>query len=301
VVTHPRTLGASWALLLLLTGCTRISDTQRFEPNPATVEITATAPQPGGEVFPDVSVRLCWSDLLDPNSLTDVDAVLGSGSLLTDAALSFELRPWTSASGDAVGSEATEPWCEGSVVTVQPKERLRAGVRYRVRLADVTVGWEGQQPDLESPGWIEEADGDGANYFLEFDVVEDMAPPTVPEPPPEPVTLTRLFQPGGVFDPQRAVCSCHRDPEDDANTLLDLRDPDAAYADLLFDGRLRDTGYPMVTPRRPSESFLIHKVLRDDAEPLAGVFGDAMPKDGGPLPYGDYVMLARWIEDGALR
>ncbi len=69
----------------------------------------------------------------------------------------------------------------------------------------------------------------------------------------------------------------------------------------MLDPRPRDTGFPMVSLRRPSESFLVHKLLREkDGDPLRGVLGDAMPKDG-ELPYADYVAIARWIEAGALR
>lgn len=290
----------AWSLLLTA-GCTRVSDRQRFAPNPETIEVTQTVPQAGAEAPPDVSIRLCWSALLDPAALTDIDAVMGSGSLLTDAALSFELRPWTTPQGDPLGADAASPWCSGSVVTVTPKENLQPGVRYRMRLADEAVGWEGERPDVESDGWVVEDDG-SANFFVEFAIVEESTPPSVdPEQPGDPVTLESLFASGGVFDPERATCSCHLDEEDEANELLDLRTADAAYEGFLFDSRLRDTGYPMVTPRRPSESFLLHKVMRDDGAPLPGVHGDAMPPGDTELPYGDYVMLARWIEDGALR
>ena len=57
----------------------------------------------------------------------------------------------------------------------------------------------------------------------------------------------------------------------------------------------------MVSPRLPSESFLVHKLLRDhDGEALRGVLGDAMPPDE-EIPYTDYVAIARWIEAGAQR
>lgn len=286
--------------LSVLAGCTRVSDRQRFAPNAETIEVTRTVPEAGAEAPPDVSVRLCWSDLLDPAALTDVDAVMGSGSLLTDAALSFELRPWTSAEGEMLDATAESPWCAGSVVTVTPKESLQPGVRYRMRLADEAVGWQGERPDVESMGWVVDEDG-SADFFVEFEITEDRTPALDPEDPVDPITMESLFDPGGVFDVDRAMCSCHLDEDDDANVLLDLRTADSAYEDLLFDSRLRDTGYPMVTPRRPSESFLLHKVLRDDGEPLPGVFGNAMPLGDMELPYGDYVMLARWIEDGALR
>ncbi len=286
-------------MALLSTGCTRVSDTQRFDPTTEMVEITASVPEAGGEAFPQASPRLCWSDLLDPRSLTDVDAVIGSGSLLTDARVGLELRPWTGPGGEPLGADASEPWCSGSVVTVTPKEAMTAGVRYRVRLADAATGWSGEAPDLESAGWVPELDGAGANFFLEFDVVQGPQPRLPPDESAPAVTLTSLFESGGLFDPQRPTCSCHRDSDDDASTLLDLRTPASAYADLVFESRLRDTGYPMVTPRRPSESFLLHKVMRKDAAPLDGIYGEAMPPGDTALPYGDFVMLARWIEDGA--
>ncbi|MGH1346998.1 MAG: hypothetical protein ACRBN8_35865 [Nannocystales bacterium] len=286
---------------VVVNGCTRISDTHRFEPNTETVEITATVPEAGGPAFPDMSVRLCWSDLIDPQSLTDVDAVMGSGSLLTDARLGFELSPWTSQDGEPLTADAALPWCEGSVVTVTPKEPLTPGVQYRMRLADAAVGWDGETPNLDTPGW-DSAEGSNAfNFFLEFDVVPFDTPTRRPKDPPETITLASLFEDGQLFDPQRETCSCHRDADDDASLRLDLSSPDAAFEDLMFDTRLRDTGYPMVTPRRPSESFLLHKVLRDEGGPLPGVYGNAMPPGDEPLPYADYVMLARWIEDGAAR
>ncbi len=117
----------------------------------------------------------------------------------------------------------------------------------------------------------------------------------------EPPTLAELFAPGNLFDPNRDTCSCHRDPHDVPGQLLDLRTPDAAYADLVLGTRPRDTGFPMVSPRRPSESFLIHKLLRNpDGSALHGLLGDAMPQ-GGTLPYADFVAVARWIEGGAQR
>ncbi len=286
---------------MMMAGCTRVSDTQRFEPNPETVEIAASVPEAGGSAFPDMSVRLCWSDLIDPQSLSDVDAIVGSGTLVTDVRMGLELRAWKSADGELLGNDATQPWCDGSVVTITPKEPLTAGVRYRMRLADAAVGWEGQRPNLETPGWLSTEGSDAFNFFLEFDVVPGGGLPRLPVEPPELVTLTSLFAGGAVFDPQREMCSCHRDPEDEASLHLDLSSPDAAFEDLLFDSRLRDTGYPMVSPRRPSESFLLHKVLREDDGPIPGVYGEAMPPGDTPLPYGDYVMLARWIEDGAER
>jgi hypothetical protein len=56
----------------------------------------------------------------------------------------------------------------------------------------------------------------------------------------------------------------------------------------------------MVSPRRPSESFLIHKLLRDeDGHAIYRVSGDPMPPDEG-LPHADLSAIAIWIETGAL-
>ena len=53
-------------------------------------------------------------------------------------------------------------------------------------------------------------------------------------------------------------------------------------------------------PRRPSESFLLHKLLREsDDSAIFGIRGAPMPKDADPIPYADYVAIARWIEAGA--
>ncbi|HRI10608.1 MAG TPA: hypothetical protein PKW35_22460, partial [Nannocystaceae bacterium] len=62
---------------------------------------------------------------------------------------------------------------------------------------------------------------------------------------------------------------------------------------------IASTGYRRVAPSRPSESFLIQKLLRDDAgEAIHGVRGSAMPLPGA-IPYADLVAIARWIEGGA--
>ena len=142
---------------------------------------------------------------------------------------------------------------------------------------------------------------DGGNLFLlEFTVAEDPPPAGGDPPEEEPSTLADLFATGGPFDPERGLCSCHADGDDTAHALLDLSTPEAAFEDLVLPPRLRDTGFAMVTPRTPSESFLLHKLLRDpDGSAIHGVLGDAMPK-GAPIPYADYVAIARWIEDGAL-
>lgn len=286
-----------------LLGCTRVGDEQRFEPNPRTVEILTSVPSAGAA---DVSVRpqldLCWSDLLDPRSLGDLDAIMSSGSANFDTDLEFQLRPWRGPDDAEVSPESLDAWCAGSVLSVTPKDALVPGVQYRLRLQPTAVGWAGEMIDVETEGWIEEPDG-GSVFSLEF-TTTTTPPPLEPKPDPgtepAPITLSSLFEPGQIFDPERAQCSCHRDDDNEAKILLDLSSPVAAFEDLVAAPGVRDTGFVMVTPRRPSESFLLHKLLRDaDGDALFGVRGDAMPPTGQPVPYLDYVALAEWIESGA--
>lgn len=116
----------------------------------------------------------------------------------------------------------------------------------------------------------------------------------------EPVPrLVDLFAPGKVFSTDRETCSCHRGSDALATARLDLGDPERAFASLVNDPRERDNGFAMVAPRRPSESFLIQKLVRDhQGEPLRGILGDPMPPDE-PIAYADYVDLALWIAGGA--
>jgi hypothetical protein len=112
-------------------------------------------------------------------------------------------------------------------------------------------------------------------------------------------TLTDLFAPGRVFSTDRDTCSCHRGSDELATGRLDLSDPARAFASLVNDPRERDNGFAMISPRRPSESFLIQKLVRDhDGQPLRGIIGDPMPPDE-PIAYADYVDLALWIAGGA--
>jgi hypothetical protein len=61
------------------------------------------------------------------------------------------------------------------------------------------------------------------------------------------------------------------------------------------------TGFRMVAPRRPAESYLVQVLLRDDdGHALLGVLGEPMPPDE-PLTYAEMVALVRWIEGGAQR
>jgi hypothetical protein len=287
------------AAAFLLIGCTRVSDEERFDPIDEEIAIVQTVPEAGAiEVERSVQIDLCWSGLVDPRSIGDIDALIASGEHFADTDVAVQLWPWRPPA-NAEGSAPAAPWCTGSVLSVTPESELMAGVQYRLRLADTTVGWAGEAVDTDRPGWVDE---DGGNLFLlEFTVAED-PPPAGGDPPEEdPRTLADLFATGGPFDPERGLCSCHADPDETAHALLDLSTPEAAFEDLVLPPRLRDTGFAMVTARTPSESFLLHKVLRDpDGSAIHGVLGDAMPLGDAPIPYADYVALARWIEDGAL-
>ena len=285
-----------------LIGCTRVSDEMRFESEDAQIEILASVPPPdavGVGLRPQLD--LCWSGLVDPRSLGDLDALVNSGSAVVDTDLELQLRPWRGPADAEEPVRPREPWCAGSVLSVTPKADLVAGVQYRLRLAETAAGWSGESIDTQSAGWIEDDNGD-FTYLLEFRT-EDPAPDGgAPDEKPPPPTLADLFAPGGVFDPDRPICSCHRDPDSDAMALLDLTTQATAFDDLVRAPAVRDTGFPMVTPRLPSESFLVHKLLRDDdGSALFGVRGTAMPQGGDPIPYDDYVAIARWIEGGAVR
>jgi hypothetical protein len=291
----------SACLALVLIGCTRVSDEERFEPSGEEIAIVQTVPERGAiDVVRTVQIDLCWSGLVDPRSVGDIDALIASGEEFVDTDLAVQLWPWRPPA-NAVGSGTAEPWCSGSVLSVTPAVELTAGVQYRLRLEDDIVGWAGEEIDTDSPGWIADPNV-GDLFFLEFTVAENAPPPPGDDPPEhEPVLLSDLFATGGPFDPARGLCSCHTGADERAQALLDLSTPDAAFEDLVLPPRVRDTGFAMVTPRIPSESFLLHKLLRDpDGTAIHGVLGDPMPKGEAPLPYPDYVALARWIEDGAL-
>ena len=306
------------AACLLCVACTRVSDQQRFEPQGERLEIVSTVPARGSvDVRPDVRLDVCFSAYLDPR--TPIDAPVTSGVVQVDAERSLQLSPWHGPGG-APARDEVGPWCDGSVVTIAPRTELMPGLLYRSRLAPTLRGWNGEALDTDAEGWTEEADG--PRFYLEFTVAQEAETTSTGGSEssgsesggsesggsesggaevPDVQTLDDLFAPGGVFDPQRELCSCHRGDDELATTRLDLSDADHAYADLVLDQRARDTGFPMVSLRRPSESFLVHKLLREkDGDALRGVLGDAMPKDG-ELPYEDYVAIASWIEHGALR
>ena len=307
-------------MLALLASCTRVSDTERFAPDDETLVIVRTVPEAGArDVAPDAAIDLGFSHTVDPRSIAPTDATMSSGETPIDSEASLQLLPWTAPSGVDVAADATAPWCSGSVLSVRPKAPLFAGLHYRLRLVPRASGWNGEILDTAQPGWTPE--GTRMRYYLEFTV--DPAPdPERPDDgtgdtgdtdtgdtdtddggddaPQDGPRLADLFAPGQIFDPERPTCSCHRDPDDLALRRVDLRDASRAYAALVLDVRPRETGFALVAPRRPSESFLVQKLVRDhDGAPLEGILGDAMPPEGD-LPYADYVMIARWIAAGAL-
>jgi len=287
-------------VLLGLPGCTRVSDRSRFEGSDETLEILASGPRPGElGVDPEVRIDLCLSGRVDPRSLDEVDATVSSGGAVIDSELSVQIVPWLAPGEDGPPEDTTAPWCDGSVLSIDPKAPLMAGAQYRLRLQPSAVGWAGEPLSTEGPLWVEAESDDGPHFVLEFTVDPGPHGEPLPSEPEPAMTLRDLFTPGGPFDPARDTCRCHRDPDDLAFERLDLRDPDTAYAGLLGSARPRDTGFAMVAPRKPSESFLVHKLLRDDdGEALYGVLGDPMPKDA-PLAYADVLAIVQWIADGA--
>lgn len=296
--------------------CTRVSDTQRFPLVTDRLTIARTIPEQGEVIALDAQIDFCFSGYVDPRALDDFDASLSSGAVTFDTELELQLFAWSppGASGDSA-----EAWCPGSVLSVRPKTPLRPGALHHLRLAPSAVGWAGEQLDVTTPGWVEgEA---GFAFLLEFisdpttltadsdsDSDGDSDSDSDSEPGdtdgdvglPAP-TLRDLFAPGQVFSPANPACSCHRGDADDlARERLDLSNPDTAFADLVLPTRLMATGFPMVAPRRPAESYLVQTLLRDpDGTALYGVLGEPMPPDE-PLPHADMVALVRWIEGGAL-
>jgi hypothetical protein len=291
-----------------------VSDVDRFPTRDDVLRILETVPVQGErDVDPAIRLELCLSAPVDPRSILDEDVYVSSGEVPYDVEVSLELIPWTGPGSAALDPGATAPWCPGSVLAMAPEIALEPGLLFRLRLRPFARGWDGEELDTTQEGWVPESGT--MRYYLEFTVADAEGTTTASgstsgdtgagsgtggdeEPPPP--TLTGLFAPGEVFDPARSTCSCHRDPDELAFSLLDLSDPVTAYAGLVLETRPRDTGFPMVSPRLPSESFLVHKLVRtEDGEPLRGVLGDAMPQDA-PLPYADYVAIARWIEAGAM-
>jgi hypothetical protein len=299
------------ALGLVTAPACAVSGGDRFDANSETMEIAATAPVAGGTLAdPHGFVDLCLSAIVDPRSVDDGDIELRSGRVQFDAEIAVDLTAWHEPGTDRPGGDS--PWCEGSVVRVRAVSGLPAGATVRVELADDLHGWNGERFDTNGPGWFapdpSADDGDippedfpeestEPRFSLSFEVAEDSAPVS----PPEARSLAELFLPGGVFDPERAMCSCHADTNDPARALLDLRDPQRAHASILTASTVTAGEFPLVVPGRPEASSLIHKLVRDnEGGPLRGLVGAAMPSGGEALATEDLASIATWIRDGAL-
>lgn len=302
----PRGAGGSRGLaavvlgMLGIGGCTTPAEDSRFETEPGALRVVSTIPASGSSVSTiPRAVELCWSDRLDPRTVEDDAAVLASGRARFDTQVSVQLFPWRGPGGEALAGGATDPWCGGSVISVAPISTLDPGVAYRLLLTARPVGWRGEDVDHQAGAWTRDDEGEWF-YAYEF-AVDPAARPDRPALDPEAIRLRDLFASGRVFDPARDACGCHREAGSDAQRLLDLRTADTAFVDLVGSTRARDTGFPMVVPHKPSESFLVHKLLRDaEGHPLEGLLGEPMPPEA-PLPYGDLVEIAGWIEAGAMR
>lgn len=283
--------------IALAGACTRASDTPRFEPISDRLEILETIPSPGAtDVPPNAQLDFCFSGYLDPRSLDDFDATLLSGKVVYDTQLDLQLFAWRPPG--APSGSSSEAWCPGSVLSLRAKKPLAPDLLHRVRLLPSAVGWAGEELDVSTPGWVL-SDRD-PQFVLEFypRAAEPTDPPDgAPEPAP---TLTDLFSPGQVFALDNPSCGCHREPGGLAFERLDLSSPQDAFAGLVLPTTPMSTGFPMVSPRRPAESYLVQSLLRDDdGEALHGVRGGPMPPDA-PLAHADMTLIVRWIEGGAL-
>lgn len=280
--------------------CAELGDEVRFEPSAEPVEITSSVPATGSSaVDPGARFDLCFSTEIDPRIPDDFDLNLRSATLTFDTELSVQMFSWRApGQQDAI---AAERWCPGSVLSITPKSPLQPGITYRARLRAIDeLGWRGQGLDLSEPGWTADEEGNVTRWF-EFTVAGDIgdpAPEEVPTLEPGP-TLAALFTDGAVFDPERGACSCHQGSDALALARLDLRTAELAFESLVLRDGLEPTGVPMVNPGRPSESYLLHKLHRTaSGEAQHGIAGAAMPP-GEPLPFADWVAVARWIADGA--
>lgn len=287
------------ALVAVALACGEPGDHPRFEPVVGELRIVETIPAAGAQdVDPLVRVDVCLSAEVDPRALESFDATLHSANLTFDTQQQVQLFSWRQP-GSRSGL-ADERWCPGSVLSLTPGSPLQPGLTYRVRVRPALVGWAGEVLDTQQEGWATDAEGE-LRWFVEFRVAGsagDSAPEEIPELGPGP-TLSELFAPGEIFDPARAACGCHQGADELASVRLDLSDPETAWTELVLRTGLENTDFPMVTPRRPAESYLLHKLLRTDAgEPLHALHGQPMPPDD-PLPHADLVRVAHWIESGA--
>ncbi len=285
--------------------CTQVSDTQRFPLVDGRLTIARTVPEQGAVIALDAQIDFCFSDRIDPRALDDFDVSLSSGLVTFDTQIDLQLFAWRPP-GVLVG-DSSDAWCPGSVLSVHPKTPLHPGALYRVRLQPSAVGWAGEQLDVSTPGWVPSANGSA--FLLEFTADTDADDTDTGDPDtgdpdtggdPSAPTLRDLFATDQVFAVDNPACSCHREGDELARARLDLRDPDRAFNDLVLATGLMATGFPMVAPRRPSESYLVQTLLRDpDGSALYGVLGEPMPPEE-PLAHAHMVALVRWIEGGAL-
>lgn len=289
-------IASSWLFAL---GCGELQGHPRFETELAPVTIVETAPSPGSnDADPATRIDVCFSAEIDPRATDDLDATLHSADLVFDTQQEIQLFSWR---GPASRTElASDRWCPGSVLSLTPVGALQPGLTYRIQLRPEVLGWAGESLDTSQDGWTITPEGD-LRWFYEFTIAgspADDSPEEVSELGPGP-SLTALFEPGEIFDPERAACGCHQTAGELARDRLDLSDPETAWSELVLRTGLEPSGFPMITPRRPAESYLVHKLLRTrDGEALHGVHGEAMPPDD-PLPHADLVRVAHWIFDGA--
>ena len=295
-------LGPLFASLVAsqISACAWIDDESLYGDEEPTLSLLESFPANGAVgVEAKSQIDFCFSRTIDPKSVGTFDVILVSGVNIFDVEVSLQLFAWRPPAGQ--GALPEEPWCPGSVLTLRPRSEMRGDADYRVRLRPFVVGWGGESLDLLREPWEQLDDGRWATY-VEFRVAPEVSDedPGEGAPEPAPITLSDLYDAGGPFDPARALCSCHGVDGDLAHERLDLSTPELAFEGLVLDQELASTGYPRVTPAQPSESFLIHKLVRDpDGAPLHAVRGAVMPPNE-PLEYPDMVMIARWIEDGAL-
>jgi hypothetical protein len=291
-------VGLAW-VGLLAAGCGEAREHPRFEGEIGTLEIIETIPAPGSsDADPTTRIDLCLSAEVDPRAIDDFDATLHSAELVFDTQQEVQLFSWR-----APGSRselASARWCPGSVLSLTPSGPLQPGLTYRVQLRPALLGWAGESLDTDQAGWRLTPAGD-LRWFWEFRIAGspiDPPPEEIPTLPPGP-TLTALFEPGEVFDPERSACGCHQREDELARARLDLSDPQTAWSELVLRTGFEASGFAMITPRRPAESYLVHKLLRtDDGGALHGLRGVPMPPDG-PLPHYDLARIAHWIADGA--
>jgi hypothetical protein len=284
----------------VLAGCTKLTEEDRLRTVSTELELLETRPAQGEvEVDPGVQIDFCFSGRIDPRAIDELDAILSSGEATFDSELSVQLFAWRPP-GESVGT-ADEPWCEGSVLSVRPSTTLMGDNSYRVRLQASAIGWGGESLDTSSDGWTTNESGT-TRYGLEFRVADlegDTDGDTDGDPEDAPPTLTELFSPGEVFDPERESCSCHTDPDHLAHERLDLSTPESAFEGLVQREGLMSTGFPLITPGHAAESYFVQKLLRnEEGAALYAVQGDAMPP-GDALPHPDLARIAHWISGGA--